>query len=72
MSSRNTDEGPLIYHDFDYIGYEQSNRNQKRTPEAKKSKKANNYRSIAVGDTNKLQQRSMKSIGTNVSPRVSN
>jgi len=43
-----------MYHDFDYIGYEQSNKNQKRTPEAKKSKKANNYRSIAVGDTTKM------------------
>lgn len=54
MSSRNTDDGPLMYHDFDYIGYEQNNRNQKRTPDHKKQNKGNNYRSIAVGDTNKL------------------
>jgi hypothetical protein len=30
VSTRHTDEGPLMYHDFDYIGYEKL---RKRTPD---------------------------------------
>ena len=33
ISTRHTDDGPLMYHDFDYVGYEKK---RKRTPDQSK------------------------------------
>ena len=51
MSTRHTDEGPLMYHDFDYVGYEKL---RKRTPDQPK-KSTKPFRSVAV-DTNKAKR----------------
>lgn len=60
VSTRHTDEGPLMYHDFDYIGYEKL---RKRTPDQQK-KTAKPFRNVIVENTKKRQ-----AVGSGSSPK---
>ena len=54
----NNTAGDLIYHDFDYIGYQRAHMANQRS----------NKKSIGIGES--PRQKSMKSVGTIMSPRV--
>ena len=51
MMKNNNTQGDLIYHDFDYVGYQRS------------------FKGSKAGDS--PRQKSMKSVGTIMSPRIS-
>ena len=64
LQNNNTAGNDLIYHDFDYIGYQRAHMQDQQRSNKKKSFN----KSIGVGDS--PRQKSMKSVGTIMSPRV--